>query len=285
MRRPPLLAALLPIVLLSGALSWQAAHIQPRVPDLPVMSPKLRCTQPPTLTVAVEQQAGSVTVQEDGYGFKFWSTAWLSADLCEPGTLRLAAKGESRQEKTARLGIALGTKTLLTRNVGELEEIRLQVDKPGRLFLGFLNDSSQAENRVVFLENVALTAACHTLVIQPSERDRPFYRSGAPVLALTSEEAWTLTPCGPGQLTFLTYGEAALGEFPILRVEQDGKVLETIATTKKRRSVRLNISQQPIKLSLVNPYSKVVEDINLIVSSASFSAKGESTFQSIQLQE
>lgn len=258
----PLAAAVSVGVLAQGQ---EARRFIPPVP----LSAKF-CTQPPVFKPGYQQ--GENFVVQQGRGFRFASTAWIQANLCTSGTLRITADGELGGSQPPQLTVFQNDAVVGVYGFKTKGTIEVKVTRSGSLSLGYFNDYYSSDARVATFREFKFTGSnCVNLksVTVPKESGGQWdAETGA--ASLVFAVPMTLVPCGQGRLSMLVIGRDGKKVFPELTFEQNGEVIQTLTTSPDWQLVQLDLKAEPLIVTLKNPYFATLADRNLNVQRIEF---------------
>ncbi|GGO19024.1 hypothetical protein [Deinococcus humi] len=265
MKMKPLLRALAlgvgPVMVAAGLGMVGGRSMPPE--KLALAPPQLACAQP--IVFKPGYQRGENYVVPQGQGFKFLSDAWLEANICSAGILKITADGELGGDEQPRLLVAFDGDIIANPAFSQERSIQISIPKAGSLYLGYLNDFYSADVRVATLSYVQLNApACKGFqsVSVPKGSGNSWYPAARSV-SLVNLPPITLTPCGAGELTLKVRGSEGNGAFPILIFRQGERVFKTLTTTSEWQPLSFKLTSAPIDIWLINPYNKTLADRNL----------------------
>ncbi|WP_146202785.1 hypothetical protein [Deinococcus irradiatisoli] len=256
-------------LLAAGYLGGVAGRLTPQ--PLLVSPPAIEhCFQPPKFEVSYQGGQNYLVMRNETY--RFQSTSWLQADICQAGTLNVTAYGEVAGGEAPRLVVALNDKVLGTQSFDQERTWKLSIPTAGRLILGYLNDFYLADVRVATLSHFRVAGPICEAVpqINVPAASGGRWNPTANVATLLHPPALKVIPCGPGKLTFSLLGREGNSIFPQLSIMQEGKVLSQPFSAAQPEIINLNVSAAPLSITVLNPYGKTLADRNLIVTQLSF---------------
>ncbi|CAM3515789.1 hypothetical protein [Deinococcus frigens] len=269
----PLLRALTlgmgPVVVAAGLGMVGRQNVQVRELSVPPMRAEA-CTQPPIFKPGYQRRDNYVIPQ--GTGFKFDSDAWIEADLCSPGTLKITADGDLAGDEDPQLTVVLDATVLASPRFNQERTASVNVPHAGRIYLGFFNDYYLADVRVATLRDIKLTAPdCNGFksVNVPKESAGNWYPE-ASAATLVRDMPMTLIPCAAGKLTMRVQGREGNGAFPILTFKQGRKVVKVLQTTSNFQQVRLPLKADLATITVSNAYNETLANRNLNVRRLEF---------------
>lgn len=235
------------------------------------------CTQPPIFKPGYQRRDNYVIPQGDG--FKFDSDAWVEADLCSPGTLKITADGDLAGDEDPQLTVVLDATVLAAPRFNKERMVSITVPHAGRIYLGFFNDYYLADVRVATLRDIKFIAPeCQGFnsINVPTESAGSWYPE-ARTAYLVRDPPMTLTPCAAGELTMQVQGREGNGAFPILTFKQDGQIIKTLQTTVEFQMVRLPLKADLATITVGNAYGVTLANRNLNVRRLEFVPNADST--------
>lgn len=261
-----LLYLLIPPVLICGLLMSLVGRPY-SVPTLEVRSVQVDCAAPPDFRVGYQVEEGAI--QPQGDGFQLAGVSWLEADICGPGILNLQADGEVAAGEAPRLDVSLNFQLLARRSFDSSSTVKLKIPRAGRLILGYFNDYYASEVRLAVIENIRLRAKrCKDFAVKSTIGNT--WSESARTLWLSTKQPVTLTPCASGQLSLRLAGQATTGQLPTVRFEQQEMLLGNFKASSYRQVIRLNVSEAPLTITLLNPHSRETADRNLNIRRIEF---------------
>lgn len=195
---------------------------------------------------------------------------WLWAQPCEAGKLRVVADGQVAGGDAPELEVALNSRLLWRGRFSGRREVEIAIPSGGRLTVGYFNDYYSAESRGVLFDRLKLSGACRAVSVQMPEAAGSWWTPESRNGGWLSGQPVTLTPCGTGTLHLRVWGRQAGGEYGTLRFQQGARLLQEIKLTSEPREVRLDLTDEPLNIRLVNPYYKELGDRNLFLRRIEF---------------
>lgn len=255
------LLGLLPAVTVTGLITLLAGQRQISAP-LEVQTPPSRCPTPLVFTPTYKAEATSLQPRAQGWFFQ--STSWLSADVCQAGTLTLRASGQKANGQSPRLSVFLNSQSLGDFAVGPRTTLNIALPSQGRLTLAYLNDYYSQEARVAFVGRIRFTgSSCSAVRVNvPLETGGHWYEDYG-FATLNTDFPLKILPCQSGRLTAALWGRVAGGHYPEIELTQGGRTLGVWKTSTQPYQVQLDIAGTPLQARLINPYGKLLADRNL----------------------
>ena len=243
----------------------------------PPSSPGLRtpppeaCETPPKFRPVFQEYPGPAGFRQTQDQFFLLSRSAIAANLCSGGQLKLQLEGQVALGEAPVLQVVENSTLLQRTPVTGLSTVNVNVPKAGRIYLAYLNDYYQSEARVVWLEDLQLRGAgCSKLDVQVPGASGGLYQPAARAVYFLTAVPVTLRGCTSGTVSFKLRGQAAQGEFPVLKVSAAGLPDRLMRTQQEREYIELPLHAETLQLSVVNPYFKEVADRNLIIHSIRF---------------
>lgn len=263
------------VVLAVGLITMMALRPGP-VPVPLTMLPVEDCEPetPTSLKKEYELDAGGVLLQ--GKQVIFRGISLVSMMVCDPGELVLDVEPKLAGREWPRLTLGLGDLDLGEWHVGKRQTIRVEVPASGKVTLGYFNDYYRSEARIAFYENFRFSGTtCDTMEITAEPATGGAYDKAGNFATATSSVPIIIKPCDRGVLSFLVLGRSAHNAYPSIKLEQSGKSLSVLKTTGLRRAVQVEVEAQPLRLSVINPYFRELEDRSLTIHSVEFLQKAQ----------
>ncbi|WP_135229247.1 hypothetical protein [Deinococcus fonticola] len=191
--------------------------------------------------------------------------SWIETRLCQAGRLTLEVQGREAGDEKPRLHVFLNSREIARIDAAvQRQTLELALPEAGLLRLAYLNDYYRSEVRSAVLEEIRLVGAPCTGVkavqLPPNTGER-----WAAATVFTSHATLTVQPCSAGQLQFKAVGRSGAGRFPVLTIEQGGRLIKTLHAGAMRQLVRVPVGEQPLSITLTNPYFKELADRNLFI--------------------
>lgn len=265
------LSTLLPLAV-TALVAWQAG----RLPlNGPVISPDVRlrgCTLPPTFKVAFPVGAPPVRSLATGaQSYTLMVNGWLTADICQAGTLRVVGEGEVAGGAAPQLRVALNSKVIWIGAFTDRREVNIPVPGAGHLTLGYFNDFYSSDYRSAFLEQVSLNSSdCGTFDVHVPSDAGGSWNPAARSVGWLFAAPITLKPCAAGTLHLRASGREGGGKFATLEFRQAGKVLREVQLSVTPQALTLSIGGAPLEIRILNPYFKELGDRNLSLREIEF---------------
>ena len=269
----PVVATVLPVLAITAGLAWSSQRSLIAAP-LPFSVPTSVCSGPARSqpSFRVEYQHSDQSLLAAGQGFRFQGVAWLGAQLCSPGTLRLSADGEVADGEAPRLIVTLDNQVVRSEPVGRLRTLRVRVPSAGHLRLAYLNDFYRADVRIADFQKFSLegTTCPAPGVKVTAPGPGAVWNADTGLATLTWAGPLKLRPCGEGVLHLQLRGRSAHGTFPALRVEQAGRPEQALIATDGWSRVSLPVGAGEISIQMTNPLNQTLADRNLNLRSIEF---------------
>lgn len=257
-----------PLFLLLFWVIWEVQKPMDPLLLIPA-SPALECHTPPTFRIAYQQDRGGVFPQLEG--FQFSGLGWIQADVCRRSLLVIKAEGQTADGQAPILRVLLDSQLLAEENISQQKIIRVNIPKPGRVTVAYVNDYYASEARIAFLEQFNfLGEQCRQLAIEVPQSTGGQWSPQANAASLIFNVPMSLTPCSAGELTFRAFGRSINNFYPLLKIEQKGLISKEIHLSEEPQTVRLNTSSSKITIKLMNPYFKEIGDRNLSIKTLYF---------------
>lgn len=259
---PRFVAGALLLGVTCGAVAW-AAHQTPGVSGLPFA--RTTCAPEPLWRMVFPTEGTSV--ERVGDGWNLWGQGALGAAVCGGGILSITGSGE-QAEGAPELTVLLDGELIATETFAHSRTARVILPQGGTVQLAYLNDFYRSEVRLGILVDVRLnTPTCRLLDVSVPAENGGGYSPVPRVATLVGAQPATVLPCQSGQLSFIFAGREARDEYPRLRVEQGGRVLTEVEATARDQRISVQVSAEPVRFRLLNPYAREVADRNLFLRS------------------
>lgn len=223
------------------------------------------CTPQPHWEVVFSADEGSIG--REGQGWNLWGQGAIGTAVCGSGTLVVTAEGQEAAG-SPELTVLLDGQQIATRSFSVPQTVSVRIPRGGNLHLAYLNDYYRSEVRLGILRDFRLDAPeCRLLDGQVPPENGGRYDPVARDITLVGPQPATVMPCQPGRMTFYVSGREAQGTFPVIRIEQGNRVLAEVEAPATARQVALDVSAEPVRLTLLNPYARQLADRNLLIRS------------------
>lgn len=272
MRGQAFLSTLLPLAV-SALVAWQAG----RLPlNGPVISPDVQprgCTLPPTFKVASPADAAPMQTFSTGpQSYTFMSNGWMTADICQAGTLRVVGEGQVAVGAAPQLQVALNSRVIWTGAFTEKREVNIPIPMAGHLTLGYFNDFYSSNYRSASLERLRFTSAgCETFEVEVPSDAGGSWNPAARSVGWLFAAPITLKPCDAGTLHLRASGRQGGGKFATLEFKQGGKEIRKVHLSATAQALTLSLNRVPLEIRILDPYFKELGDRNLSLREIEFS--------------
>lgn len=274
MRNQVLLAGLLPLAT-SVLVAWQAGQLPLRGQKIAPDAGPRACASPLKFKVAFQTYKGPVpglsSISESVQSNIFMENGWLTADTCQAGTLRVLGDGQVAGGAAPQLQVALNSEVIWTGTFTEQREVSIPIPAAGHLTLGYFNDFYSSDYRGVTFDQMRFDSpSCQGFDVQvPSDAGgwwNPETRSGGWIF----KPPVTVKLCGTGQLQLKVTGRKGGGAFAFLAFKQGGRNIQQVQLSERPQDLRLNLTGEPLKIQILNPYYKELGDRNLSLQEIEF---------------
>ncbi|MFW8628244.1 hypothetical protein [Deinococcus sp. ME38] len=271
MRSAIFLAILLP-ALVSMTLFWASnSLLLDKVNDNLSTSQARDCALPVKLKLAFPYQSSSLKIINFSEPYAFMVNGWLSADICEKGTLIITGQGQIADGVAPVLQIALDSRLIWKGAFRQVSTVMIPIKSKGHLTIGYFNDFYSSDYRSAFMEGVRLQSEeCQSFTVDTPVGTDGSWNVEKRTLGWLSPTPITLHPCGDGKLMFSISGREGGKDFATIDISQGGKSLRKIRLSQQPQEVVISITAQPLKIRIVNPYFKELGDRNLILRKVQF---------------
>lgn len=259
------LSALAAVFGSSLAISWLALSNDAPA-ELRLQQAAAPCQRPPVFRVAYEEGEGAIEL--GGGQLTFRGVGVVEGLSCGPGILELTGRGDVADGAAPRLEVSLNNRVLGSFPFAGSRTVRLALPEGGRVSLGYFNDFYKADVRIAVLGEVALAAPqCGgRFDVEVGENSAGSWFPQDAVAYLVSDPGSVLTPCGSGVLSAAVWGKPGAGAYPRVEFVQQGRVVATIPTSARRKTVSVEVTGDPLTLRIQNPYAKLLGDRNLYIT-------------------
>ncbi|GGK25229.1 hypothetical protein GCM10008955_18620 [Deinococcus malanensis] len=263
------LAAGLPLVALTALLTWQAQRLPLQGQPLQSDTSSLECTTRARFDLGFPTTTPPQPLPDQAYSFM--GNAWLTTDVCTPGTLRLTAEGQEAGGEAPRLEVALNSRVIWEGEFTQRREVSIPVPSAGHLTLGYFNDYYRSEYRSALLQELKFEApVCRTFQVSVPEDAGGVWDPGSRSVGWLFAPPITLKPCGAGTLSLRASGQAGGEAFATLAFTQGGHELLRARLGGQPRNLTLDVGATPVQVRIVNPYFKELGDRNLYLRTLKF---------------
>ncbi|GAA5441461.1 hypothetical protein Dcae01_02998 [Deinococcus caeni] len=261
----------LPPALVTALIAWEAASLPlTTAHDLLVPQSKT-CTAPVHFKVAFPYDDSPVKPIDSSEAYTFMINGWLSADVCQKGTLLITGQGQIADGAPPILQVALNSQLIWKGEFSRLSTVEIPIPRKGHLTVGYFNDFYSSDYRNAFLERVRFqSATCQTFAVNvPAD-------AGGGWNAQTQSLGWlfatpiTLKTCSAGSLIFNASGRKGGKAFATLEVKQDGREIRRIQLSDQPQEVEIAVTAQPLEIRIANPYFQEIGDRNLTLRKIQF---------------
>lgn len=225
------------------------------------------CTSPPSFQPFQTQRGAATPVDE---GWRIVNLSILQAQVCSPGVLEILADGEQAGGAAPAVEIALDNDLLAVERFADVRNVRVAVPSEGRLTVTYRKPYGRTEARSVILRSLQMPGCKNSAVSVPAG-DTGAWHPGSGSATLYSRTPATLFPCTSGTLNLTVEGGMGNGAYPVLHLEQNGKLLLSHTTNGQPQRIRVELAQAPAAVYIANPYAKLLAQRVLNIRKLTFS--------------